>query len=65
MDEARMTEIVPERMTAEERVYAEELLTGSLLEDFRTLLNPELARQIAKSCTAKIAIIQNYTHKQL
>jgi hypothetical protein len=60
-----MTEIVPERMTAAERAYVEMLLAGSLLQDFRTLLNPELAKTLAQYCMGKIAVFQNYKGKQI
>lgn len=60
-----MTEIVPERMTAEERAYSEILLAGTLLQEFRTLLNEDLARDIAKFCIAQISIFQSYKGKQL
>jgi hypothetical protein len=53
------------RMTPEEYAHCEALLSGSLFNEFRTLLNPDLARHLAKFCVNQIAMIQNHKGKQL
>lgn len=60
-----MTVLLPERMTDTERAHTELLLAGCLLDEFRTLLNPELARIMAKYCVDKIAVFQTFKGKQL
>lgn len=60
-----MTAILPERMTAEERAHLEELVAKSFMDGFSALLNPELAKQMAKLAIEKVIVFQGYTGKQL
>ncbi len=47
-----------DQMSKQEQVYAEDLLAEVLLEGFRELPNPELARCMAKFVVAKMKMFE-------